>query len=340
MNRKERRAANEEAVRGFFARWDPAWRWVLILGMRQLRADPKKLGALASVEANNETWSEDSYVYGPLSHGITAAAVNEAVQHCEDLFALLRFLRNPDFFARDMTSYRAGQVVDFGRGLIDADDDVVSRMFLVPDRTRVRVGLNDAEDPDSAVAAIEAGRVRLGKLLRETTAFYRRFEDFHLQYKHGLKLPLRPFGTPTGEAIADRKRSARGPLFVYTNEPLEAHAKRPHDEQAMMFHAGPVQQAHLSALVGQRNLMRLRVVADVDFDQLVEQSYTVMRLLQLAQVNRLSLGTVEDGNQHFALPGVQRWEQIDVLVSPDRVLSLEDFADPLEATRRHRRRRR
>jgi hypothetical protein len=179
VNQEERRAANEEAVRGFFARWDPAWRWNLILAMRQLRADPTKLGALASVEANhNETWSEDSYVYGPLSHGITAAAVNEAVQHCEDLFALLRFLRDPQFFARGMTSYRAGQVVDFGRGLIDADDEVVSRLFLVADRTRVRLGLKDAEDPDSAITEVEAGRVRLGTLLRQTAAFYRRFEDF------------------------------------------------------------------------------------------------------------------------------------------------------------------
>jgi hypothetical protein len=178
VNDKERRAANEEAVRGFFARWDPAWRWILILGLRRLRADPKTLGTLASVEANNnDAWSQESYVYGPLSHGITAAAVNEAVQHCEDLFALLWCLRDPRFFARHLANYRAGQVVDFGRGLIDANDDAVSRLFLVPDRTRVRLGLNDAENPDSAIAVVEAGRARLGTLLRETVALYRRFED-------------------------------------------------------------------------------------------------------------------------------------------------------------------
>jgi hypothetical protein len=295
VNQNERRAANEEAVRGFFARWDPAWRWVLILGMRQLRADPEHLGVLASAEASNEAWSEDSYVYGPLSHGITAAGVNEAVQYCEDLFALLRFLREQQFFARGMTSYRAGQVVEFGRGLADADNELVSRLFLVPEPSRVRLGLQDADDPDSEIAVVEAARTRLGRLLRETAGFYRRLEDFHIQYKHGLKLPLRPFGIPTPEAIADRKRSVRGPLIVYTNEPLEAHLTRPTEEQAMMFHAGPAQLAHLSTLVHERNLMRLHLVADVDFDQLVEQSYTVMRLLQLAQVNRLSVGTVEEG---------------------------------------------
>ena len=124
VNEEERRAANEEAVRGFFARWDPAWRWILILGLRQLRAEAPQLGALASIEANGkEGWADEAYVYGPLSHGLTAAAVNEVAQYCEDLFALLRSLREPQFFARDMTTYRAGQVVDFGRKLANADDD-------------------------------------------------------------------------------------------------------------------------------------------------------------------------------------------------------------------------
>jgi hypothetical protein len=107
-----------------------------------------------------------------------------------------------------------------------------------------------------------------------------------------------------------------------------------------MFHAGPAQQAYLGPLVGERNLMRLRVVADVDFDQLVEQSYTVMRLLQIAQANRLALGTIDEANQHFALPGTQQWEQVDVRVSLDHALSLEDFADPERSKRGERRRRR
>jgi hypothetical protein len=325
---EERRAANEEAVRGFFARWDPAWRWILILGMRELRSDPARFGALAAAEANgNESWSEDEYVYGPVSHGITAAAVNEAVQHCEDLFALLRFLRDPQFFARDMTSYKAGQVVAFGRRYKNADDEVVSRLFLVPNQARVREGLAAADDPGGAIEAVEAGRARLGTLFRETVAFYFRFEQFHLQYKHGLKLPLRPFGTPTPQAIAERKTNVRGPIFVYTNESLAAQARRSPEQQAIMFHAGPAQQAHLPQLVAERNLMRLHMVADVDFDQLVERSHMVMRLLEFAETNRLSLGTVdEDGSQSFALPGPNRWEQMNVSLGLDEALALDDFA--------------
>jgi hypothetical protein len=56
-----RRAVNEAAVRQFFAASDPAWRWVLILGLRDLRANAGRLGELASAESRgNKTWSEDA----------------------------------------------------------------------------------------------------------------------------------------------------------------------------------------------------------------------------------------------------------------------------------------
>ncbi len=329
MDAATRQAANEEAVKHFFAAWDPAWRWILILGLRQLRRDPVALGALASAEANgHESWAEETYAYGPLSLGITAAAVNEAAQHCEDLFALLRFLREPGHFAREMANYSAGKVVEFGRKLVDADDATTSRMFLVPDRETVRAGLADAAHPESSIAAAEAGRARLGEMVRETATFYREYEDFHVHYKHGLKLPLSPFGVPTQEAIEERRTSLNAPLFSYTNEPISAMLRRSQSEQMMMLQLGSHQQANVSQLVEERNVLRLRLAHNVDLDEVVTRSYTVLRLLRLAQANRLALGEVEQGNQSFSLPGGGKWEQVDVLVKLDRVLSLKDFKEP------------
>jgi hypothetical protein len=330
MDAGTRRATNEEAVRQFFAAWDPAWRWILILGMRQLRGDPVALGKLASVEANgNDSWADESYAYGPLSLGITAAAVNEAAQHCEDLFALLRFLREPAHFAREMANYGAGKVADFGRNLANADDAIISRLFLVPDPGTVQTGLAEAADPASSVANVEAGRAHLGDMVRATSAFYRRYEDFHIQYKHGLKLPLRPFGVPTSEAITERKADVKAPLFSYTNEPIAQMLRRPPDEHGLMFQLGPTQQANLTQLVEERSILRLRLAHNVDLNEIVEHSHTILGLLQLAQANRLSLGEVQDDNQRFRVPGEGRWEQIEVLIKLNQVLSLDDFAEPL-----------
>lgn len=326
VDKRDRLAANEEAVQSFFARWDPSWRWILLLGLRQLRTDPVALGTLASAEANGHpSWADESYAYGPLTFGLTAAAVNEAVQHCEDLFALLKFMHEPAFFAREMANYGAGKVTSFGRGLASADDATISRLFLVPDDRTVRQGFRRAEDPEASIGHFGEGRTQLATLVRDTAAFYEQYEAFHVHYKHGLKLPFRPFGEPTKEAIDERKESVKAPLFLWTNEPIKAMLARSAGAEPMMFFLGPRQQANLSALVEERNVLRLRLLHEVDLDDLVARSYTVLRLLQLAAANRVALGRVEDGLQTVALPGRQRWEQMDLQLELERPLALADF---------------
>lgn len=73
----DRRAANDAAVQQFFAAWDPYWRWTLVLGLRDLRANADRLGRLASERTGQASWSDENYEFGPLVLGLTAAAVNE-----------------------------------------------------------------------------------------------------------------------------------------------------------------------------------------------------------------------------------------------------------------------
>jgi hypothetical protein len=327
VDKASRKAANEEAVENFFARWDPAWRWILILGLRGLRVDPVALGEMASAEANgHEPWSDDEYAFGPMSLGLTAAAVNECAQHCEDLFALLRFLREPMFFAREMANYQAGKVVQFGRTLGDIDELEASRLFLVPDRKTISAGLAKAPDPTASIEVAEKGRDQLTRMLRQTASFYLAHEHFHVHYKHGLKLPLRPFGVPTDEAIADRKKNVGAPLFLWTNEPIAQMLQRSQGAEPMMMVLGPNQQANLPHLIEDRNLMRIRLIAEVDLDEVVEQSRTVLRLLRLAEANRLALGRIDDGLQTIRLPGDGIWENVEIQLDLPSPLSLQDFA--------------
>ena len=191
-----RRTINEAEVRRYFSSWDPGWRWVLILGLRDMRANLGRLGELARNEAGDDSWLDEGYVYGPLALGVTAAAVNEAAQHCEDLFALLSFLRDPVAFARRMGSYAAGKVVAFKDTLKADTDAVVAKRFCLPPAEVLTTELSRATDPDVAIAATHDGYARLGALVRQVVDFYETHEFFHVQYKHGLKLPFRPFGGP------------------------------------------------------------------------------------------------------------------------------------------------
>lgn len=186
-----------------------------------------------------------------------------------------------------------------------------------------------ARDPTAAVDAAADGIAHLGELVREVASFYVTYEFFHVQYKHGLKLALRPFGEPTAEAIADRKKDVKAPLFALSNEPIEAMLQRPKEQQAPMFLLDPDAQANLVELVKDRNLLRLQLAGpEVDLDRLVDLSWTVSRLLQIAANNRLALGSLdEDGQQTFHLPGRgDRRAMINVRIEPDEPITLSDVS--------------
>lgn len=329
MDAATKRSINETQVRNFFAAWDPAWRWVLIVGLRDLRANADRLGQLAAAEMNNDSWEAEDYVYGPLCLGITAAAVNEAAQHCEDLFALLTFARDPLDFTKRMASYAAGKVTGLSKRLLEEDDDGLRKRFLVPNEAIIKDGLTKAEDASSAVGAIEEAVTRLNTLVREVTDWYLTYEFFHLQYKHGFKLPLRPFsGTLPPETIEKRKQDVSAPLIAFTNENLAATLARPPGQQAIMMLATPEMQPHLNELIADRALLRYQMSGpEVDLDDVVAISRTVFRLLRLIQLNRLSVsdGPDEDGQQVIYLPGTALNETVEARLEPSKPIQLADF---------------
>lgn len=324
-----RRAANEASVRTFFAASDPAWRWVLILGLRDLRANATKLGELAAAESpEGAGWADDRYVYGPLIHGITAAAVNECAQHCEDLFAVLMFLREDLEFSKRMLSYNAGSVTRSGLKLRELDDEAIARRFVVPTASVVEEGLTLADDAARSMAMFEEAVVRLGQRVRRVVDWYEIYEDFHLQYKHGLKLAMRPYGDPTPEAIAERRSDIGAPLLAFTSEPISKMLRGPNPQQGMIFpNLVPEAQAHLSALVEERAVLRYKMSGPpVDLNEVAEVSGTVVQLLRIAAANRLAVGEgLDEGTYSFELPGDQRYETVTVVLALDSAPTLRDF---------------
>jgi hypothetical protein len=73
-----------------------------------------------------------------------------------------------------------------------------------------------------------------------------------------------------------------------------------------------------------RGLLRPQIAGpEVDLDDVDAHSWTVSRLLRIAQANRLELGAVdEDGQQTFQLPGVASKETIDLRIEPASPIDL------------------
>lgn len=324
-----RRAVNEAAVRQFFGASDPAWRWVLILGLRDMRANATRLGELAEAEAGNETWSADTYVYGPLVHGLTAAAVNECAQHCEDLFAVLKFMREDLNFAKRMSSYGAGTVTQFGRDLAKLSDQEIAALFLVPSDATVKAGLAKAEDPVASFGVFEAAVEKLAGRVRAIVDWYTIYEDFHVQYKHGLKLAARPYGDPNEETIEARRQDVKGPLLAFTTDPVAKMVSGPQQQQGMIFpNLIPEAREHLGELVNDRAILRYKMSGpEVDLDEVVATSRGVLKLLRVAATNRIAIseGLDEHSQIRFDLPGDSHEETISIALELEKAPTLDEF---------------
>ncbi len=325
----KKRAINEASVRQFFNAWDPAWRWMLILGLRDLPANLSRLGALAAEATDHPSWTDESYLYGPVALGITAAAVNECAQYAEDLFALLTFLREGTDFVKRMTSYSAGKVTGLATKLIGDDSEAIRSRYLIPPEVTIKGGVSNAVDPAQASAAAEQGVVNLAELTREVADWFLTYEFFHVQYKHGLKLPLRPFGgLPPRSTVDSRRESVAAPLLAFSNEPLSKMVARPPQQQAMMFNITPESQPYLTELVADRALLRVQLSGpEVDLDTVVGLSEKILRLLRIAAANRLAIsrGLDENGMQDFQMPGLKIREVITTRLELKKPVTLADF---------------
>jgi hypothetical protein len=192
--------------------------------------------------------------------------------------------------------------------------------------------LKKADNAPAATATVEAAVERLTSLTRSVVEWYLKYQFFHVQYKHGLKVPLRPFGTGAlpPSTVEQRKEDVKAPLIAYTNEPLAAFLKRPPDQHAIMIpNATPTVAPHLNQLMQDRALLRYQMSGpDVDLDDVVEVSRTVLRLLRIAIANRVSVsdGLDNDSQQSFQLPGENDNETVTVTLELAEPVTLTDFA--------------
>lgn len=324
MNRKDRRAFNDRNVEQFFAAWDPGWRWALILGMRRLRRDLAGMADEAVTASGSQDWKDDNYVYGPLAYGITAAAVNETVQHCEDLFALLKFIGRPDF-VKAIGDYSAGKVANFASELRSATDEKILLRFMVPTNADFALAVDSPFDA-SDISKIDGGRAELLRLVRQTLDFYFKYEFVHVQYKHGLKLAFRPFGSILPlETVNARKSGVTAPLFAFTTKRPDGNAVR-EGKPIQFMDPGPEAMPHLAELIEERELLRLETHPEVDMDQVCEVSNGVLKLLQVVRRNRLSLiEGREPTEQEFALPA-PGGGLVQITLELAKPLRVDDFA--------------
>lgn len=316
---------NDAAVRNYLNGWYPSWRWAQIMSYRKMLRDREMLAAELN-EAWGAPWVGPQELYGPLTNGVIAAAVHEMAMQCEDLMALLTHIREQSNFAQNMLSYDAGKVTNLAKKFEKASVDDLRDMYMVPSRSMI----NSAHpDFDEDTTEMQDGLARLHETTQRGMRWYLEHERFHLQYKHGLKTPLQPFGVLPDSTIESRRESSSGPLFAFTNKRLSEGKDSGALGGVLMFpDPGNSAKGKLPELLQNRGLLRIELTpVEVNLDDLVALSRDVLALEFVLVQNRMTLleGVDDEGVQKFVLPGADSSKEVGIELRPKEPICVSDF---------------
>lgn len=268
----------------------------------------------------------DSFIYGAGTRGLLSSALNETVMYCEDLFALVKFIREPEYFAKRVVQYKAGKVIRVASQLAEMPEDNLLKLWMVPDRFHLEsVGSVDA------LNRYDDGCRNLISLVGDICQHYLKWCRFHNHYKHGLKIPMIPYNrTLPEESIAQFKEVISTNLWTYDSSSIrEASAAGRLKKGMMLPDLSPELRPHMVALQEEGNLLRYHYEGSIDIDTCLQVGQKILLLIDLLLGNRDNLVDASlNGSNTFQLPQHSdgRQEAVQVTVVPEgRVLGIDDF---------------
>lgn len=310
MNSAERRAANDSQLGVFFAGYEYTWRLTKLLLLKALLEDRSKLNPILKAYYGTDDFSNDAYVYGPVTNGLIFSGLSELLMYCEDLFALLKFIREPEYFVRSIVSYSAGTVTNLAKKLETAQPALILKAFMIPERQHLEAILAAGPTPSEQAASIlslhDQDSETICAFVKDVTSAFKRFEFYYNQYKHGLTVAIKPFGGPLNStAIATRKAHLRGLPVSYDNDTIGAAFGKGKLSGGAVVIPGLCKetQPHLKELMEERNLLRYHMRDEISIDELIGLGNRVAVLLVCLIKNRWDFITpMTPGSNTFWLP--------------------------------------
>ncbi|MCX5542589.1 hypothetical protein M3A49_24335 [Paraburkholderia sp. CNPSo 3076] len=288
----ELRAANDHQLQIYLSRYDRFWRLHKLFSLRFLLTNREALRAVVQEIYAGEKVDDEQLVYNNVTNGILADATSELVMLCEDYFSLLRFLREPLRFVKKAIAYSAGSVTTLSKSLREPNAGALRKLFFLPsaDVCGSFFANHDLSTAHTNALTLDAQVQSLKSLHHDAIAFYDKHSDFHVQYKHGLKLALHGLHGVLPEAeIGRRKQELSAPLFAFENKPVSQLGYG-----SSMFLPNikfePLTK-HLGALHEDLNLLHIQFLDNVDIDQCIGLGKKIVQLLNVLIENRLSLVT-------------------------------------------------
>jgi len=302
LTQEQRRAASRDLTLTYLQNYYVEWRYTKVLTIQKLINHRYTFyDELTDLIKSAGDSIGDATIAQEVHNGLYFDAIAQVIQYIEDLFALLRASKQPDFFIKNIITYKAGEVTSWIRSIKPAIT-VLAPIFHFPDDLKLGIE-SDQEKFDVCCKNIETH-------IEEIIVFFKNYEFFYNQYKHGLAVAMRPFGSVySKEMVAKDKTGEIAPfLAVYDNMNLSAGFKKgtARTTQGIMMPGLTDNVApYLSKLAEENNY--LRFVPPPDFptfnmDLLVKKAALICNCIRLFMFNYANQLQSDGKTFQFRLP--------------------------------------
>jgi hypothetical protein len=180
--------AVKDQIKLFFNVYSPDWRHHKIL----IDENAYKNREAIANELLEENEHNQDMIMAELKNGLIFDMIAQCVQYVEDLFALLNAAQTPERFIKEIVTYNTRTI--HGLCLKKLTDKELLKLFLLPPVENEPQGEMDTK--------MKEGIAVLREHIEHLQHFYKRFYFFYIQYKHGLKVAIRPLGGFNGTQFA------------------------------------------------------------------------------------------------------------------------------------------
>jgi hypothetical protein len=219
MTDQERKKAIADLTLTYLNSYYPDWRLANVLANKKILENKYAFfeDIMPNLKQNGDSDGKKT-IAQEIKHGIYYDTIAQCVQYVEDLFALFRATDKPDYFIKNIVTYDAGAITSRIKSF-RKEQKVIEKLFWLPDSDSFS---------EEAKKIYQEGIDNLIKLTDDVVSFYKNYKFFYSQNKHGLTIPMRPFGNifTDDQVIADQKGEMEPYLVAYDNFNLKAGVKR------------------------------------------------------------------------------------------------------------------
>lgn len=291
MDKRERRKANDHQMITYFRSFDHTWRETKILSIKHVIENRESfMNVIKDHYGDDYIEDPEHYTYIEATNGLIYSAISELMMYVEDLFCLIKFIRDSEYFIKKIVQYQAGKVTGIVHRLSKKSDDDILKAFMIPNRAFIESLMegHDSQTITEVLSSYDADVKRMLDKLKNIAAKFIELQFYYNQYKHGLSVGIKLYGDKvTAEYLEQRKISTTGSPLVYDNATIQKKDELGRLSTSLIIPDISGLYGLINDLEKEGNLLTFHYGDEVDINELLDLAKDVSSLMFCLIKNRL-----------------------------------------------------